>query len=374
MAPSRGDAGEDVTEPGDLGKFLRVAGIRAAASRVLPGEVWDFLEGGAGDEITLRANERAYDRISLLPRVLCDVSTVSTAATALGVTIEAPVILAPVGFQRLYDTGGELASARAARNLGVGMAVSTAASCTLEEIAGIRPPLLWFQLYSYKDRAITRDLIGRAAASGYQAICLTVDTPAAGQRLRDLRNSFAIPADIRRANVPDGAAGENLASYVAASRDASLTWNDLEWIAGESHLPLVLKGILDPADVRHAARAGVAAVVISNHGGRQLDGAPPTISMLPPAVEAAGGEVEIYVDGGIRRGSDVAKAVALGARAVLVGRPYLWGLAAAGQAGVAHVLQLLRDELVLTMKLTGVAALDELAGRASALGFSWTDV
>lgn len=363
---SRGSLAEaDSPRQAELRHMLRIEDIRVAANRTLPREVADFLEGGAGDEITLRANESAYDGISLLPRVLRDVSTISTATTVLGVQIDAPILLAPIGFQRLYDNDGELATARTAVSHGIGMVVSTAASFTIEEIADARPPLLWFQLYCYKDRAITRDLLRRASESRYQAICLTVDTPAAGQRLRDLRNGFVIPSDIQRANVRDSGDQRDLSSFVQASRETSLTWDDLGWIAEESHLPLVLKGILDPRDVRLAAQAGVAGVVISNHGGRQLDGAPATISSLPRAVDAAGDEIEIYVDGGVRRGGDVAKAIALGARAVLVGRPYVWGLAVAGQAGASYAVRLLRDELALTMMLTGASQLDELAGRAA---------
>jgi isopentenyl diphosphate isomerase/L-lactate dehydrogenase-like FMN-dependent dehydrogenase len=359
----------ETVQPISLDELVTVADFRDAASQILARGVSDFLDGGAGDEITLRANEAAFDAAALRPRDLRDVATIDMATTVLGAAVSLPILLSPVGIQRLFRDEGELAYARAAAAFGTGIVVSTGASFTLEDIAAVGPEVRWFQVYCYKDRSITRALVERAAAAGYRAICLTLDTPRSGPRLRDVRNHFSVPSDIRRMNLEglnaDLAQHIHLPSYARNNYDASLSWRDLEWFASLSELPLILKGVLDPEDARMAADAGVAGVIVSNHGGRQLDGAPATLSVLPAVVEAAGERLEVYLDGGIRRGSDVVKAIGLGARAVFVARAYLWGLAVGGEAGITRVLQLLRDELMLTMTLMGAPTLAELAGRAT---------
>lgn len=349
--------------------LLTIADLHAAALEILPKGISDFLDGGAGNEITLRANEASYDAVQFRPRVLRNVASIDTATRVLGSPIQFPILLGPAGAHRLFHPDGELAYARAAAELGTGIVVSTSSSVSLEDIATVGPELRWFQVYCYKDRSITRHLLERAQASGYAAICLTVDAPRHGQRLRNLRNQFSIPSHIRRANfegINDELLGRNadLTTHIRENHDASLSWRDIEWMKSVSRLPLVLKGILDPDDAVLAAEAGVAGIVVSNHGGRQLDGTPPSITVLPPIKDAVGDRLEVYLDGGIRRGGDVVKSIALGAQAVLVARPYLWGLTVGGQAGVHHALELLRTELVLTMALMGASSLAELQGRA----------
>jgi isopentenyl diphosphate isomerase/L-lactate dehydrogenase-like FMN-dependent dehydrogenase len=357
-------------QPVSLDELITIADFRSAAAQVLSRGIFDFLDGGAGDEITLRANESVFDAAVLRPRVLRDVSSINATTTVLGAPVALPILLAPAGAHRMYHEDGELACARAAVGLGTGIVASTGASFTLEDMAAVGPEVRWFQVYCYKDRSITRVLLERAAAAGYRAICVTLDTPRHGRRLRNVRNHFSVPSEIHRMNLEGVSQGDvartgDVSSYVRDNYDASLSWRDLEWLATVSGLPLILKGVLDPDDARMAADAGVAGVIVSNHGGRQLDGAPATLSALPGVVEAAGGRLEVYLDGGIRRGTDVVKAIALGARAVFVGRPYLWGLAVGGERGVTRVLQLLRDELMLTMTLMGAPALTDLAGRAT---------
>jgi 4-hydroxymandelate oxidase len=269
-----------------------------------------------------------------------------------------PVLIAPTAFHRLAHPDGELATARAAGGAGTLMVASTIATCALEEIAKVATGPLWFQLYAYKDRALTRNLIHRAEAAGYRALCLTVDTPLLGSRERDRRNGFTLPDGIRMGNFEDAGfevatLGESFHAYVLRQLDASLTWDVVEWLRGETRLPLILKGIVAPEDGALAAERGVDGIVVSNHGGRQLDGAEGTLRALPRVVDAVAGRAEVFVDGGVRRGTDVVKALALGARAVLIGRPALWGLAAAGEEGVARVLRMFREELTLAMALCG---------------------
>jgi 4-hydroxymandelate oxidase len=294
--------------------------------------------------------------------VLCDVSEVSTATTVLGTPIELPVVVAPVAYQQLYDPEGECATARAAAAAGTGMAVSTFTCRTHEEIAAAAPGLMqWCQLYVFQDRSVTREHLAGAAAAGCSAVVLTVDTPLLAQRERDLRVGFEVPPDLplpyARAVIGDEA--QNPADQFALL-DASVSWSDLEWIASESRLPVVLKGVVTAEDATLALEHGASAVVVSNHGGRQLDGVPATLDSLPEVSEAIGGRVEVYLDGGIRRGADVAKALALGARAVLAGRAPVYGLAAAGEDGVRHVLQLLREELAMTLALLGCTSPGQL--------------
>jgi isopentenyl diphosphate isomerase/L-lactate dehydrogenase-like FMN-dependent dehydrogenase len=334
---------------------------RLAEERLEPGP-WAYLAGGSGDEWTLRENRAAFERWTFRPRVLRDVSGVSTATTVLGTGLSLPVLVAPVAYQQLYDPEGECATARAAAATGTGMCVSTFSTRTHEEIAAAAPGVTqWCQLYVFQDRGVTREHLAGAAAAGCSAVVLTVDTPRLAQRERDLRVGFEIPPELPLpyARAAIGAAPQNPADQFALL-DASVSWRDLEWIASEGQLPVILKGIVTAEDATLAVEHGAAALVVSNHGGRQLDGVPATLDALPEVVETVAGRVEVYVDGGIRRGTDVAKALALGARAVLAGRAPIYGLAVAGEDGVRHVLELLRDELALALCLLGCTSPEEI--------------
>jgi isopentenyl diphosphate isomerase/L-lactate dehydrogenase-like FMN-dependent dehydrogenase len=345
-----------VTEPLSIADYERLA-----EERLGPGP-WAYLAGGSGDEWTLRENRDAFSRWTFRPRVLRDVSGISTATTVLGKTLELPVVVAPVAYQQLYDPEGDCATARAAAAVGAGMVVSTLATRSTEEIAAAAPGLLqWRQLYVFRDRGVTREQLAGVAATGCSALVLTVDTPRLAQRERDIRAGFEIPADLPLpyARAAMGESAQNPAEHFKLLDD-SVSWRDLEWIAGESRLPVILKGIVTAEDAKIALEHGAAAIAVSNHGGRQLDGAPATLDALPEVVEAVDGLVEVYLDGGIRRGTDVAKALALGARAVFAGRTPIFGLAAAGEKGVRHVLELLRDELTLTLCLLGCTSPEEV--------------
>jgi 4-hydroxymandelate oxidase len=327
-----------------------------AARRLLPRMIFDYFAGGAGDEWTLRENRRAFDRWVLRPRVLADVSQVDLSTSVLGQSVPFPILLAPTAFQRMAHPDGELATAWAAATLDTVMILSTIATVSLEDVAatGVRR---WFQLYVLKDRDLTAELVKRAHASGYRALVLTVDAPLLGRRFRDERNLFTLPDGMRLANLEamglPVSSGSGLSAFFLERHDRSVNWESLAWIRSLSPMPLVLKGIVTGEDASLAVEAGVDAIVVSNHGGRQLDGAPATLDVLPQVVEAVAERIEVLVDGGIRRGTDVLKALALGARAVLVGRPYLWGLAVDGEAGVRRVLELLRDDFLLAMSLAG---------------------
>ncbi|HEU5244653.1 MAG TPA: alpha-hydroxy acid oxidase [Gaiellaceae bacterium] len=345
-----------------MDELLAVADYeRLAEERLEPGP-WAYLAGGSGDEWTLRENRAAFERWTFRPRVLCDVSEISTETTVLDMRIELPVVVAPVAYQQLYHPEAECATARGAAAAGAGIAVSTFATRTHEEIAAASPGLMqWCQLYVLQDRGATREHLAGAAAAGCSAVVLTVDTPRLATRERDLRVGFEVPSELplpyARATIGDAA--QNPADQFALL-DPSVSWRDLEWIAGEGQLPVVLKGVVTAEDAELAVEHGAAAVVVSNHGGRQLDGVPATLDALPEVADAVGGRAEVYLDSGIRRGTDVAKALALGARAVLAGRAPVFGLAVAGEDGVRHVLELLRDELAQTLSLLGCTSPQEL--------------
>ena len=345
-----------------MGEPLSIADYERLAEELVEPGPWAYLAGGSGDEWTLRENRSAFGRWTFRPRVLCDVSGISTATTVLGSPVELPVLVAPVAYQQLYHPDGDCATARGAAAAGAGMAVSTFSTRTHEEIAAAAPGLLqWCQLYVFRDRGFTRERLAGIAAAGCSALVLTVDTARLAQRERDLRVGFEIPADLPLpfARAAMGASAQNPAEHFKLLDD-SLSWRDLEWIAGESKLPVVLKGIVTAEDAEIAVEHGAAAIVVSNHGGRQLDGAPATLDALPEVLETVAGRAEVYLDGGIRRGTDVAKALALGARAVFVGRAPMYGLAVAGEDGVRHVLELLREELTLTLCLLGCTSPEEL--------------
>jgi isopentenyl diphosphate isomerase/L-lactate dehydrogenase-like FMN-dependent dehydrogenase len=321
---------------------------RLAAERLEAG-AHGYYAGGAGDELTLRDNVEAYRRWVLRPRMLVDVDSCTTATTVLGQAISMPLLVAPVAFQRVAHPDGEVAMARAARAAGTIMCLSTLATSTPAEVAEVGGPR-WFQLYVFRDQAVTHELIAQARSGGYTALVLTIDAPVRGNRERDARSAFTIPDDIRVASLGRGGVTPKTVFDMIS---ASLTWRDVERLAGEAGMPLIVKGVLTEEDARLACEHGAGAVVVSNHGGRQLDGVAATIDALPEVVEAVDGRVEVLVDGGIRRGTDVVKALALGARAVLAGRAPLWGLAVDGEAGARHVLELLQAEILNALQLVG---------------------
>jgi 4-hydroxymandelate oxidase len=344
---------------------INVLDFEALARARMEPSAYDYYAGAADAEHTLAENRLGFERVMLRPRVLVDVTTIDVGSTLLGERLSFPVMLAPTAFNRLGHLEGEVAAVRAAGSAGTIMVVSTIASSTLEEVADAATGPLWFQLYVYRDREVTRDLIQRAEARKYRAIVLTVDTPRLGRRERDARNRFTLPPDVRIRNLevagrPDAGSwpvGSSFSEYVHTLLDPSLTWDAIGWLKSLTSLPILVKGVLTAEDAERAVAAGVAGILVSNHGGRQLDGALATIDALPEIAERVAGRVPLLLDGGIRRGTDVVKALALGASAVLIGRPYLWGLAAAGEAGVAQVLAMLRSELELAMALAGCPTL-----------------
>jgi 4-hydroxymandelate oxidase len=336
--------------------------LEGLARTKIPQAAFDYIAGGAEDEVSLRRNREAFGRWSLRPRVLANVSNRDLSTTALGTKVSLPVLVAPTAFHGLVHPEGELATAQGAAAAGTIMVVSTIATRTLEQVASAAPEApRWFQLYVYRDRRVTEDLVDRAVRTGYRALVLTVDTPVLGRRERDERNRFALPPGMGIANVrPHGLdelapldQGSALAKYAADLLSPALTWDDVEWLKSVSPVPVAVKGIMTAEDGRLAIEHGADAVVVSNHGGRQLDGTVGTLDALPEVVEAVAGRAEVFVDGGVRRGTDVLKALALGARAVLLGRPVLWGLALGGADGVREVFGRLREELDSAMAIAG---------------------
>jgi (S)-2-hydroxy-acid oxidase len=333
---------------------LNVSEYEALAREQLEEGPYGYFAGGAGDEWTLAENVRAFNRWVLRPRMLVDVGTVTTATNVLGSDVSMPIFVAPTAFQRLAHPEGEMATARATAAAGTVFCLSTLGSSTPAEITESAPQgTNWLQLYWSPDRGFTQALVEASAAAGFAAIMLTVDLPLAGRRERDLRAAFELPADLPLPNLPSHLGGGNFHAALAEVVDRTITWRDLEWLASLSDLPLVVKGILTAEDGRLACEHGVAGVVVSNHGGRQLDGVAASIDALPEVVDACAGRVTVLLDGGVRRGADAVKALALGAQAVLVGRAPVWGLAVAGEAGVRNVLELLREELSLALALLG---------------------
>lgn len=322
---------------------------------------WDYYRSGANDELTLRENRRAFERIRLRPRMLAGVAAPDTRAVALGSSLSMPILVAPMAYHKLAHAEGETAMAWGAGAAGTLMCVSTMSTTSLEEVARAASGPLWFQLYVYRDRSITESLVRRAEQAGYRALVVTVDMPKVGQREADMRNGFGLPPHLNLANFQGVLAEEQrgdpgasaLSLYADAQLDPNLTWEGIDWIASITRLPVVLKGILTAEDAALAVAHGAAGIIVSNHGGRQLDGAVAAIEALPEVAETVAGRCEVYVDGGVRRGTDVLKALALGARAVLLGRPALWGLAVGGADGVERVLGLLHEELKLAMMLAG---------------------
>jgi len=333
---------------------------RLAKARMTP-MAFDYYASGAMDEITVRANRRAFDEIFLRYRVLTGVGARDTATTVLGQPVPMPLLVAPSAFHCLANPLGERATAGGAAAAGIIYVMSTLSTTKMEEVARLSTGPRWFQLYVYKDRGVTRSLVERAEAAGFTALELTVDVPVLGQREADVRNHFHLPDGLTASNLVDPESGQvpdvpghsGLAAYVARLQDDNLTWSDLKWLQSHTRLPVLVKGISRGDDAQRALDCGVAGIIVSNHGGRQLDTARPTIHALPEVVEAVAGRAEVLMDGGIRRGTDILKALALGARAVQVGRPVLWGLAVDGEAGVRHVLELLRTEFDLALAMCG---------------------
>jgi L-lactate dehydrogenase (cytochrome) len=365
-----------------LRRVASVDDLRRIARRRLPRGVFDYVDGAAEDERTLRRNSADFGAIGFRPRVLRDVSAVDPSTTVLGRPLPLPLILSPTGFTRICDPQGELAVARAASRASLPYTLSTLGTRSIEEVAAVSAGTKWFQMYVWRDRGLVKEMIDRADAAGYEAIMLTVDNAVLGRRERDIRRGFTLPPQIgprtlvdgalhpgwtwafvrsepiRFANVVgraegDGAEAVKLHEYINTRFDSSLSWSDLEWLRGQWSRSLIVKGVQTVADAHLAADAGADAIALSNHGGRQLDDAPTPISLVAPVVDAVGDQVEVYCDGGVRRGSDIVKAVALGARAAMIGRAYLYGLGAAGERGVDLVLQLLDADVRRTMALLG---------------------
>jgi L-lactate dehydrogenase (cytochrome) len=370
-----------------LARCYDIADLARLARRRLPAGAMGYLDGGGEDEWTLRRNRQAFGEVELVPDVLRDVSRVDTSTTALGERLPLPVILSPVGGPRMFHHEGELAVARAARAAGLPYGVSTLSTQPLEAIAAAaQGSPLWFQLYVWGDRSVSRELVQRARAAGYRALLLSVDTSVRSQRDRELHRGIELPTpELTLGTLLDGARHPgwawhfltspalgfpNLSMSGPTSRerlhqmfDGTVSWDDVDWIRQEWDGPIAIKGVLRAEEARQAADRGVDAVIVSNHGGRQLDHVPATLEVLPDIVDAAGDRVEILFDSGIRRGSDIVTALALGARAVLIGRAHLYGLAAAGEAGVRRAIDILAEELRMSMALCGATQVDGLNRR-----------
>ena len=339
--------------------LLNVDDYERAAKERLEVSTYDYIAGGAWDEVTLRENRTAYDRWRFRPRFMVNVEKRDLVVKILGDTLSFPIGVAPSAFHQLMHPEGELATVRAAGAAGTVMCLSIMATTSLEDVAAAASGPLWLQMYIFKDRGLTIDLVTRARTAGYRALVLTVDTPVLGRRERDPRNKFELPAGIemRNINMAPATPGEYespMIRFVKQQIDPSLTWRDIEWFVKTVQMPVFVKGVLHPGDARLAAQTGVRGIIVSNHGGRQLDGAIATLDALPEIVSAVSNtNLDVIVDGGIRRGTDVIKALALGAKMVLVGRPVLWGLAVDGEAGSCAVLELLRREFDTALALVG---------------------
>lgn len=347
--------------------LLNVADYARVARGKLPKECFDYYEGGALDEITLRENTAGWERLKLYYRVLAGVGPRDLTTTVLGQSISMPITVAPTAFHKLACGEGEIATARAAKTAGTLFILSSLSNTAMELVFAQAGRPRWFQLYVYKDRAITLDLLKRAESAGADAIVLTVDAPGLGTRERDARNNFQLPPGLAVENLaPLGKSefpkvfGSCLAAYVRENFKADLSFEDLDWLCHSTRLPVVVKGVCRGDDAQRAIEHGAKGITVSNHGGRQLDTAPATCEVLPRVADAVADRAEVYVDGGIRRGSDVLKAIALGAQAVLVGRAMLWGLCVAGEEGARNVLEILRRELDEAMLLCGCAKLSEI--------------
>ncbi|NNE72298.1 MAG: alpha-hydroxy-acid oxidizing protein [Acidimicrobiales bacterium] len=373
-----------------LAKAANVHDLRRMAKRRLPGGVFDYIDGGAEDEVTLERNSLAFAELEWVPRVLRNVQAIDPATTLLGRRHPMPLVLAPTGFTRIADSQGELAVARAAERAGLTYSLSTMGTRSIEEVAEVSDGPKWFQVYVWKDRGLVAELLGRAKAAGFEAIIITVDLAVLGRRERDVRRGFELPPKIGPSTIIDGivhpgwtwdfvradpitfssvvgqhdidgSTAVSLADHAHQQFDQSLSWADIAWFRQQWDGPIVIKGVQSVADAEIAVEHGIEAVALSNHGGRQLDQAPVPLELLDPVLQAVGGETEVIVDGGIRRGSDIVKAMCLGASACMAGRAYLYGLGAAGERGVDHVLGLLRADMERAMALVGATTIDDLS-------------
>lgn len=348
-------------------KPINLFDYEALAQQCMEPGAWDYYQGGSDDEITMRACREDFERIRLRPRMLVDIETCDTSTTVLGMPVSMPIFIAPTAAHGLAHPEAECETARGAGMSRALMIASSFSNRSLEEIAQAASGPLWLQLYLYRNLDITGKVVKRAEAAGYKAIVLTSDTPVLGKRERDLRNDFHMPPHLQEGNFVEEKSDSTAEAQIQAEAAAYLplpmhpTWATVDWLQSITSLPIILKGILTAEDALLALEHNVAGIIVSNHGGRQLDGAISSIAALPEIVEAVDGRCEVYLDGGVRRGSDVLKALALGAHAIMIGRPALWGLAANGAEGVHHVLELLRSELLLAMTLSGrpdIASID----------------
>jgi len=371
-----------------LDRCYSIADLRRAARRRLPRAIFDYIDGGADDELTLRRNSRDFLRYELVPRVLRNVEHADLGTEVLGTRIGFPVVCAPTGASRLFHHEGEAAVARAACEAGTIYSLSSVSTLSIEEVAAASVGPKWFQIYVWRDRAILKDFIARSREAGYRALCLTVDVPVPGNRERDLRNGLTVPPRLVLGTLLDtirrprwlwhylrsppiafrnvtgyaGAATDmvSVMEYISRQFDPLVTWDEAAWMIEQWKGPFAIKGILSVEDAQRAVAAGATGIIVSNHGGRQLDHVPAPIEVLPEIVDAVGSRAEVILDGGVRRGTDVIKALALGARACMIGRPYLFGLAAGGEAGVKRALELLRSEIARDLQLLGCNSIAQL--------------
>lgn len=346
-------------------KLLNLADYERAAGRILPAPVYGYYSSGADDEITLQRNRSDFDRLELRPRMLQGRAQIDTGVTLFGTPHTAPVFIAPTAMQKMAHPEGELAMARAAAAAGVTMILSTASTYPMEEIRAQSPAPMWFQLYVNKDPGVTQALVEKAEAENFAAIVVTVDLPVLGNREIDIRNGFQMPSELQLVNLRAVHEQRHLpvaseTELIVAQFKPDLSYRDLEWLCGLTKLPVLAKGILRGDDARLCLDHGARGVFVSNHGGRQLDHGPSTISVLPEIVDAVAGRATVMLDSGVRRGTDIMKALALGANAVAVGRPPLWGLAVAGEAGATRVLKILQEELIRAMHLCGAGAINDV--------------
>ncbi len=371
-----------------LGSCVNLDDFRKIAKRRLPRMIYDYLDGGADDEVTLGRNRSSFSKYQLMPRILRDVGDIDLSTTILGRKVDLPVLLSPTGQTRMFHHGGEKAVARAAARAGTIYSLSSVSSTSIEEAAAASDFAKWFQIYVWRDRDMTRAFMDRCRESGYHALCLTVDLPVHGNRERDLRNGLTFPTalslkilldvlshpvwlyhyltnpKIELANVtdyPHMKGTGNLKEYISSQFDPTVDWDDAAWMIEQWDGPFLIKGIVNADDARRAVDIGASGIIVSNHGGRQLDFMPPSIDVLPDIVRAVGGQAEIILDSGVRRGTDVIKALALGADAVMIGRPYLYALAADGEAGVDRMFDLLRAEISRDMALLGCRKISDLS-------------
>lgn len=345
----------------DMPAFANLRDLMPLAKERIEEGAWGYIAGGAEDETTLTANEEAFARWRFLPRVLRDVSKTTTGTRVLGTEISMPVLVAPTAYHQLVHPEGEVATAQGSADAGTLYTMSTLSNRLVEDVAVGSDGPKWMQVYVFRDRKLTEDLVSRAEKAGFEALVLTVDLPVSGRRERDFRTGFRMPKGLGLGNFPKRP-GEATAPHdiVTQQIDPTLEWKDVAWLQDMTDLPVIVKGVLDPADAEDAVDAGVAGIVVSNHGGRQLDHAVASLDALPHVVAAVEDRVDVLMDGGVRRGTDVLKAIALGARAVLVGRPVLWGLAVGGRAGVAAVLDHLRSEVLVSMQILGARSVEDV--------------